>query len=83
MRRPLSLPWSATSGLLVVDAPVQLGNGSSGSFVATFNDTTSTSNSFIVNGGISASPGQTWGVNIAGGGASNQIIIFGTNAKTV
>ncbi|HZZ27378.1 MAG TPA: hypothetical protein VFE46_05160 [Pirellulales bacterium] len=73
---------TATSGLLVVDAPIQLGNGSTGSFTATFNDSTNTTNSFIVNGGITASAGQTWGVNITGSGAANAIVIFGTNAKT-
>lgn len=73
---------AATSGLTVIDAPVQLGNGSSGSFTATLFNSTNTSNSFVINGNISASAGQTWGVNIAGSGAANAIVQFNTNPKT-
>ncbi|HTQ38105.1 MAG TPA: PEP-CTERM sorting domain-containing protein [Pirellulales bacterium] len=72
---------TATSGLLVIDAPIQLGNGSSGSFTATFNNTTNTSSSFLVNNTLTAASGQTWGVNITGGGSSNELVTFETVAK--
>ncbi len=59
-------------------APVQLGNGSSGSFTATFNSFVNGSN-FVINGAISESPGQTWGVKIVGNNSG--IVNYGTTAN--
>ena len=62
-----------------INAPVQLGNGSSGSFTATFNSFVNASN-FVINGAITESPGQTWGVRIVGN--SSDIVNYATTAKT-
>jgi len=62
-----------------INAPVQLGNGSSGSFTATFNSFVNASN-FVINGAITESPGQTWGVRIVGNGPG--IVNYTTTAKT-
>src|SRR5262249_24320320 len=60
-----------------INAPVQLGNGSSGSFTAVIN---SFDPAFVINGAISQSPGQTWGVRIV---VNNQgVVDYATNLKT-
>jgi len=68
----------AASGIAsAINAPIQLGNGSSGSFTAVVNSFDPT---FFINGAISQSPGQTWGVRIVG---NNQgVVDYATTLKT-
>ncbi|HEY2761994.1 MAG TPA: hypothetical protein VGI75_14655, partial [Pirellulales bacterium] len=53
-----------------INVPVQLGNGSTGSFQAIIN---STDPSFAITGGISQSPGQIWSVQIQGNNQSGTV----------
>jgi autotransporter-associated beta strand protein len=48
-----------------INVPLRLGNGSSGSFTAVINTVDA---ALGIGGGISQSPGQTWGVQITGNG---------------
>jgi hypothetical protein len=71
--------FSALSGTNTVNAPIQLGNGSTGSFAVTFFSGVNASN-FVLNGGITESAGQTWGVRIAGSGTG--IVNYATTGKS-
>lgn len=64
------------SGLLTINSKIQLGNGSSGSFVADFTNNVNTSNSVVINGTISQSTGQTWGLQIDGNNTANSFVIL-------
>ena len=60
-----------------IRAPIQLGNGASGSFTAMI---TSSDPSFFIGGGISESPGQTWSVRITGN--SQGIVSYATTPSS-
>lgn len=72
---------SVNSGLLIVNVPVQLGDGSTSSGTATFNNNSTTSTSFDIRGNITEAAGQVWGVRITGTGANNAFVTYSTNAK--
>jgi hypothetical protein len=73
---------NVTSGLLTVNSPIQLGDGTTVSSVATFNDSVNTSNSVLLNGAINEAAGQTWGVRIDGNNTANAIVHFAATAKS-
>ncbi len=71
---------NAVSGVEQINAPVQLGNASSGTTQETFNRHGVNANSFIFNGDITDSPGSVGAVRISGNGTG--IVNYGTTGKT-
>lgn len=73
---------SGNSGILTMNAPIRLGDGSSSGGTATFKNNQNTSNSMFINGGVSEFAGQTWGIRVTGNGTANSIVTVQTTAMT-